>query len=193
MTNWELTEESFNLFLSWLSKDPDTAGKRYEDIRRRLIIMLNARGCSRSAEVADEAINRFIRRLPELIESYTGDPVPYLCVIARNVHREILKTETVPLGENGYDAIVAVNQTEESLEEQLDRCLQRCLSKLESRSRQLVLIYYQHDKQAKIDFRKRLAKAMGIGANALRIRVHRIRATLEVCLNDCLRPEARTK
>lgn len=36
MTDWELTEESFNLFLSWLSKDRDVAGKKHEDIRRRL-------------------------------------------------------------------------------------------------------------------------------------------------------------
>lgn len=193
MTDWELTEESFNLFLSWLSKDRDTAGKKYEDIRRRLIVMLNARGCRRPAEVADEAINRFIRRLPEMIDSYKGDPVPYLCVIARNVHREVVKTDPVPLDENGYDAIATASQDEESLAEQLDECLQRCLSKLESRSRELVLSYYQNDKQAKIDFRKRLAKAMGIAANALRIRIHRIRAVLEVCLDDCLGPEAPTK
>ena len=193
MTDWQLTEESFNLFLSWLSKDRDTAGQKYEDIRRRLIIMLNARGCKHPDEVADEAINRFIRRLPELIESYKGDPVPYLCVIARNVHRELMRNEAVPLDMNEYDRIAPASQTEEDLEELVDRCLERCLSKLESKSRQLVLTYYQHDKKGKIDFRKRLAKAMGIAANALRIRVHRIRTTLEACLDDCLGSETLTK
>ena len=193
MTDWQLTEESFNLFLSWLSKDRDVAGQKYEDIRRRLIIMLNARGCRHASEVADEAINRFIRRLPELIDSYEGDPVPYLCVIARNVHREFVRNEAIPLDMNEYDAIAPPTKTEEDLEEVVDRCLERCLSKLESKSRELVLTYYEHEKKTKIDFRKSLAKAMGIAANALRIRVHRIRTTLEDCLNDCLGPEAPTK
>lgn len=192
MTDWELTEESFNLFLSWLSKDRDTAGKKYEDIRRRLILMLNARGCPRSSEVADEAINRFIRRLPELIDSYRGDPVPYICVIARNVQREIWKDELVPLDDNGYDGLAAEQHDTESIE-QVHECLNRCLKTLESKSRELILSYYQNDKQAKIDFRKRLAKAMGIAANALRIRVHRIRTTLETCLNNCLDRETPAK
>ena len=43
MNDWDLTEESFDLFLSWLDPDRDLAGKRYESIRRRLIIMLDRR------------------------------------------------------------------------------------------------------------------------------------------------------
>lgn len=192
MSDWELTEESFNLFLSWLSKDRDTAGRKYEDIRRRLIVMLQARGCPRAGEVADEAINRFIRRLPEMIDTYQGDPVPYICVIARNVHREILRSDPVPLDETEYDGLTR-NEPDDDDEERVHECLERCLNELESKHRELVLNYYQNDKQAKIDFRKQLAKAMGIAANALRIRVHRIRTTLETCLDDCLGPEAPTK
>src|ERR1041384_4577140 len=93
MKDWELTETSFNFFLSWLSTDRDAAGKKYEDIRRRLIVMLQSRGCVRAEEAADESINRFIRRLPELSEQYEGDPVPYLCVIARRVHVELIKKD----------------------------------------------------------------------------------------------------
>lgn len=193
MPDWELTEESFNLFLSWLSKDRDTAGRKYEDIRRRLIVMLHARGCSRAGEAADEAINRFIRRLPEMIDTYQGDPVPYICVIARNVHREILRSDPVPLDETDYDGLTRNEPDDDDDEERVHECLERCLNKLESKHRELVLNYYQNDKQAKIDFRKQLAKAMGIAANALRIRVHRIRTTLETCLDDCLGPEAPTK
>ena len=195
MPDWELTEESFNLFLSWLSKDRDTAGRKYEDIRRRLIVMLQARGCPRPGEAADEAINRFIRRLPEMIDTYQGDPAPYICVIARNVHREIIRSDPVLLDETDWDAITRIvpDDDDDDDEERVDECLQRCLNKLESKHRELVLSYYENDKQAKIDFRKQLAKAMGIAANALRIRVHRIRTTLEACLDECLGPEAPTK
>lgn len=185
MKNWELTEESFNLFLSWLAPDRDTAGKKYEDLRRRLIIMLDGRGCTDSEGVADETFNRFIRRLPEMIDSYTGDPIPYLCVIARHVHLELRKKQTAPLPENLSEVLPAANGSDE-LENRLHECLEKCLEKLELKSRELVLDYYQEERQAKIAFRKRLARQMGIAANALRIRMHRIRTALESCINDCL-------
>jgi hypothetical protein len=72
MKDWELTEESFDLFLSWLSEDREVAGRKYEDIRRRLITILECRRCTQPEEIADEALNRFIRRLPELIHTYSG-------------------------------------------------------------------------------------------------------------------------
>lgn len=190
MKNWELTEESFNLFLSWLAPDRDTAGKKYEDIRRRLIIMLDSRGCTGSEEVADETINRFIRRLPEMIDTYTGDPVPYLCVIARHVHLEYLdhlKKQGQPLPENLAESLPAERGSDD-LENRLHECLEKCLDGLDSKSRELVLDYYQEERQAKIAFRKKLAKRMGIAANALRIRMHRLRTALESCINDCLGP-----
>lgn len=186
MKNWELTEESFNLFLSWLAPDRDSAGKKYEAIRRRLIVMLDGRGCADSEALADETINRFIRRLPELIDSYTGDPVPYLCVIARHVHLEQLRKQTQPLPENLPDPRPARRQEEDDTEDRAYECLEKCLDKLGAQSRGLVLDYYQEERQAKIAFRKILAKRLGIATNALRIRIHRIRTTLESCMNDCL-------
>jgi hypothetical protein len=53
-------------------------------------------------------------------------------------------------------------------------------------SRELVLQYYQGEKKAKIDHRKRLALRMGIGLNALRLRAFRIRETLYQCVQNCL-------
>src|SRR5262245_43181491 len=100
MKQWELTEESFNFFLSWLSVDRDAAGRKYEDIRHRVGRILECRGCTEAEDVTDEAINRFIRRLPELIETFKGDPFPYILVIARNVQLEKDKKQTLPLPEN---------------------------------------------------------------------------------------------
>src|SRR5215216_7136658 len=87
----EPDEDRFNLFLSWLSSDRDEAARKYEDMRRRVIIMLECRGCNRGDEIADEAFDRFVKRLPEILETYQGDPVRYLCVIARNVHLEYMR------------------------------------------------------------------------------------------------------
>jgi len=184
MKDWELTEESFNFFLSWLSADRDAAGKKYEDIRRRLIVMLHSRGCARAEEAADESINRFIRRLPKLDKSYEGDPVPYLCVIARHVHLEFIKKEPEALPDD-FDEL-SPEDKEKQQQELMHGCLERCLNELDSRSRELLLDYYKEDKQAKIDFRKKLASKMGLAASALRLKLHRLRGRIENCLNECL-------
>jgi hypothetical protein len=49
-----------------------------------------------------------------------------------------------------------------------------------------VLQYYQEEKRAKIEHRKRLAERLGIELNALRIRAYRIRAELYECIRLCL-------
>jgi hypothetical protein len=43
---WNLTQEAFAKFLSWLNPDPDKAGEKYEEIRLRLIKIFASRGCA---------------------------------------------------------------------------------------------------------------------------------------------------
>ena len=188
----EPREDSFNLFLSWLSSDRDEAGRKYEDMRRRLIFMLECRGCNRAEEIADEAFDRFMKRLPEMRDTYQGDPVPYLCVIARNVHLEYTRKPEQPLPDN-IDKIPLDEDEPDELKEHMHECLEECLNKFEPTNQKLLLAYYEEEKQAKIDFRKTLAKSMGIAGNALRLRVHRLRRTLELCMNDCLGIDAPAK
>src|SRR5579863_10153854 len=52
-------------------------------------------------------------------------------------------------------------------------------------SSQLIMKYYQGDKQARIEARRDLATRLGIPLNALRIRAHRIRVHLEGCVEQC--------
>ena len=189
MKDWELTEESLNRFLSWLSEDRDTAGKKYEDIRRRLIIILEARRCMHPEEVADEAINRFIRRLPELIETFEGEPLPYILVIARNIQHEGERKQTVSLPKN-IETLLATREETDEPTDCIQECLDECLSKLDADSRNLLLDYYQNDKQEKIQFRKTLAKQLGIAANALRLRMYRLRHIVQECMENCLRADS---
>jgi DNA-directed RNA polymerase specialized sigma24 family protein len=70
-------------------------------------------------------------------------------------------------------------------------CLDGCLEKLPAEIRSLILEYYQFRRQAKIDHRRALAEGFGIPVNALRIRVHRVRAQLEECVTDCITAERR--
>jgi DNA-directed RNA polymerase specialized sigma24 family protein len=187
----ELNEEAFNVFLSWLSSDRDEAGKKYEQMRCRIIIMLECRGCTRAEEDCDEALDRFGKRLPEIRDTYQGDPLPYVCVIARNVHLEHLRKENLPLPDD-FDKVAPDGHRDETdeLEERMHECLDKCLDEFDPTNRKLLLDYYEEEKQAKINFRKRLATSMGIAANALRLRVHRLRRSLETCMDKCLAPTA---
>jgi DNA-directed RNA polymerase specialized sigma24 family protein len=73
----------------------------------------------------------------------------------------------------------------DDLEKQYE-CLERCMLKLTPDNRELVLQYYQDEKRAKIDHRKRLAERLGLAINALRIRAYRARAALQECVYECL-------
>ena len=179
---WKLTEEAFSRFLVWLNPNPDQAGEKYEDIRRRLIKIFTCRGCICPEDLADETINRVIRRVPEIAEAYVGDPARYFYGVAHKIHLEYVRRKT------SLEPPPAPEDSPRVEEEYA--CLDECMDKLPSHSRGLVLQYYQEEKHAKIDLRKQLAEQLGIPLNALRIRACRIRMTLHECVLQCLKQKA---
>jgi hypothetical protein len=62
------------------------------------------------------------------------------------------------------------------------------MGELTPANRELLVEYYRDDRRAKIDHRKELAARLGIAQNALRIRVYRLRATVQECVYACLEP-----
>jgi DNA-directed RNA polymerase specialized sigma24 family protein len=181
--DWQLTEDVFNKFLSWLHTDREEAGKKYEDIRRRLIIILTCRGCTEAEELADETINRVIRRAQEMADTYIGEPAPYFITVAHHLYLEYVAKHQVR-----SELLSELRPSQETdPEEELEyECLEVCIQGLTPANRDMVLQYYQENKQAKVDHRKKLAEEMGIALNALRIRAHRIRTSLEQCIDKCL-------
>jgi RNA polymerase sigma factor (sigma-70 family) len=173
-----ITQEAFDRLLHWLNPDRDLAGVKYETIRLRIIKIFTCRGCSAADELADETINRVTLKLKELADSYEGDPALYFYGVANNVFLEYLRKRSPPKTLIPPEPATDVEREYE--------CLHRCMQKLSDGSRKLVLRYYQHDKRAKIDHRRELADRLGIALNALRIRAHRIRKTLQVCVEQCL-------
>lgn len=175
---WDLSQQSFESLLLWLDSDRDLAGKRYEDIRRRLIKIFGSRGSMDPDLLADETINRVARRVEEIAATYEGDPALYFYGVANKIHLEQLKKQK-PLPKT--PEVPAMND----LEQEYD-CLEGCIKHLPAGSRDLVLQYYEHDQHAKIVNRQLLAERLGIGLNALRIRAHRTRLALRKCIMSCL-------
>jgi hypothetical protein len=58
-----LKPEAFAGFLSLLSSDPDLAGEEYEELRRQLIKFFEWRGSFCADQLADETLNRVVRKI----------------------------------------------------------------------------------------------------------------------------------
>jgi DNA-directed RNA polymerase specialized sigma24 family protein len=176
--DWVLTKESFDALLAWLDPDRDEAGRKYEGIRLRLIKIFVCRGCREAEDLADETINRVSRKLKEIESTYSGEPARYFYGVANKVHLEYLRRKPVPV-------LPPPTDVSDDVEKEY-ACLERCIQNLTPNNRMLVLQYYQEEKKAKIDHRRKLSNQLGIALNALRIRACRIRASLLECVESCL-------
>lgn len=183
-----INKELFDALLEWLDPDRDTAGQKYEAIRAGLVRMFVSKGISDAGHLADETMDRVMRRLPEIRESYVGDPVKYFHGVARNLIREAMRgkevaTEVVPerLKKDDPDQ----NETSE--------CLSKCLKELPRDKRELILDYHLYQGKAKIEHHRQMAGELAISEGALRTRAHHLRVTLEKCVLECIDHSGKTK
>ncbi|HEY6251020.1 MAG TPA: hypothetical protein VI685_13750 [Candidatus Angelobacter sp.] len=140
-TGWTLTREAFDNLLRWLSSDREEAGRKYEDIRSRLIKLFNCRGCATPEELADDTINRVIKIIQEKAPEYSGDPILLFFGVAKNVFHEW--TRTKPLNPDDFPA-PEPNCKDEDLE-----CLEDCLGELDKRERSIITRYYEQEGRKK--------------------------------------------
>jgi RNA polymerase sigma factor (sigma-70 family) len=173
-----VTQDEFDRLLLWLSPDRDLAGERYETIRRGLINIFKFRGCVDVEDLADETINRVARRLGDIIGVYEGKPEPYFYGVAKKIYLEHVRSKPAP------EPLPAPEQDDEMARRY--ECFERCMEELPESNRELILLYYQEEKGAKINARKELGRRLNLNANALRARAFRIRERLERCVRDCL-------
>jgi len=180
---WDLTPKAFDQFLSLLDLDRDRAGESYEALRRNLIQLFIWRGCRDPESHADETINRVIRKIDEGEE--VRDVIAYAHGVARRLLLEIFKKqEREQIGIDELPPLVA--QPEEQDDETGVLCLRRCLNRLPEESRQLIVLYYQGEKSAKIENRKRLAEGLSVTLGALRYRAFDLRQRLQGCIERCM-------
>lgn len=184
-----LNAESFEHLLALFGPDRGRAGERYESIRRALVKFFECKGGRFPEELADETLDRVARRLAEGEQIRVSDPAAYIHGVARNVLRSDWAQRQRVVQKAATPAEQPTDVEDASRAERRLACLDRCLSALPPETRQLVLRYYEDERRAKIDGRRALSESLGIGLNALRIRVHRVRARLESCVRACLAGE----
>lgn len=183
----DLNPENFGRLLKWLNQDREQAGQHYEQIRLRLIKIFVCRGCTGAEDLADETINRVAEKMQRIAEDYVGNPSAYFLGVAENIYREYRRKTLVQETEMPAE----IEERKDPLRENTElkyHCLEQCMERLPTLNRELILSYYgsaDHPRQ-KIDNRKALSERLGVGANALWIRAHRIREGLKKCIDACI-------
>ena len=188
--DWTLTSVAFDALLKWLDQDVNSDGRRYLEIRRRLVAYFDRKNCQAPAELADETFNRVARRLEEEGAIETETSAKYCYIVARFVFMEYLraqdKDEAVrqTLLRQSHDTYE--DQDARKIRERMLDCLDRCMGQLDSAQRELIVKYYFGKEKIKIQNRRALAAELDITVNALSIRACRIRDKLEGCVKQCI-------
>lgn len=179
------TAEAFDKFLALFSSDREEAGKEYEKLRTRLIRFFEWRGCASPDILTDRTFDRVMRKIDEGEE--ITSPTGYVCSVANFIFLENNDPgRLTELDDELARPSADPSQLEIEDDDPLLDCFDKCLDELPPDNKNLILAYYQEDKGTKIDLRRQLAEKLGIQMNALRIRAHRIRNTLEECIQHCL-------
>lgn len=192
---WVLTQESFDRLLAYLDADRDRAGEQYEKIRLKLTKFFRWHGCPVPDEYVDRTINRVARRIHEGASLHVSNPYLYFHGVALNVLREYWRTpgrdehplESLPPAQAPAEH-PETRATEEGQQAATERrlvCLKRCLGSAEPEHRRLLTEYLRDAPGRTIDHRKRMAGALNIPLNALRVRVFRIRSVVRDCVRRC--------
>jgi len=163
---------AFEQFLCWLGPDHESAGRKYELIRGRLIMMFRARRCVFAEDLADTTFERVARKTTELTAEFTGDPARYFYGVAKKVYLEYQHAIMTKHMRAEYSLTRSTEDPD--LENRLKQ-LDTALSAIPKSDRDLILNYYSGSGRNKINHRRALAKQFGLQPNALRLRVFRIR------------------
>ena len=175
-----ITLEQFDSLLTWLGDgDRENGATKYETVRAGLLRVFVTKGFSDAEDLVDESINRVITRLPDIRETYDGEPIRYFHGVARNIIRETNRRKEISTD------VSAVWVEPEPTSTELE-CLERCLKELPREKRELILDYFLYEGHEKIEHHKELAGELGISDGALRGRVHHIRSGLIICMRQCV-------
>lgn len=151
----------------------EAGGEKYVQISTKLVSLFH--DFSDAEELADEVLDRMIRKAAQEGVEIQGDVWHYALAVARYVRKEYLKkTHLVTSSDLIESARVEAVDTSELLE-----LLVECLKELTPDESELILEYHSQEGRNKIEQREKQAADLGISLGSLRVRAYRIRAALE--------------
>lgn len=172
-------EKIFREFLVRLEPQCPTSEERYKQLRLKLIKFFSWRGCEDPEALADETISRLVKNLvdKEITRALTNSVV---YALASNLYREYLRSQKKEnsLSDDLYKSLPSVL-------ENIDDCRAECLERFSPGQLTLLKEYYLG-----VESREKLAQALGISTNALRLQVYRLKSQLQSCYQDCIRKKS---
>ena len=182
-----IPSESFDEILAWLNPDREVAGNLYVQLCNDLTKLFVWNRCADPEGLTDEVIDRVARKVYQVKQTFQGDPRLFFYGVARNLIKENPKKVKTHVSLEGIDLPAdTTSDTGDETAAMREDCLHSCLNELSKEKRELILAYYAKEKQAKIDHRTEIAQRLGTSVETLRVRAHRIRGTLEECIERCL-------
>lgn len=178
--------DALHRFLGLLDPDPERAGAIYRRLHLKLQFFFEGhfRTAHHAPELADESIDRMIGKMGSELDLAPREIQTYLLGIARFVLKEQQrKRRFETLDFEPMDLQVPID---ELLDGDLRRdCLDRCLAQLPAEEQRIIVDYYAYEKREKIEAHRGTATNWGHSGGALRVKVFRIRRSLEKCIRKC--------
>jgi RNA polymerase sigma factor (sigma-70 family) len=185
--NSEFPPEGFDDLLDWLNPDREQASSIYLNLRKSLLRIFAWNRCTDPEGMTDETFDRVARQVHILRDTYVGNPKLFFYAVANNLIREYQKKIKSYVSIDGIEiAEDPPQELEEETSERRRECLTKCLQRLPKEKRELILTYYAKEKRAKSIHRAAMARRLGVSIEALRVRMLRIRGSLEECVGLCL-------
>jgi DNA-directed RNA polymerase specialized sigma24 family protein len=176
------TGQPLTVLLTFLCPDdPDEANRHYLRLHRKLEGYFRLRGMIDPIRDADDTLDRAARKIAE------GVPVPEVdkfCIgIARNVVLERLRQRKRE--ESAFLQFLDQNQNEntEALVDRITNLMRPCFDRLPQNDRDVLHAYCKVPEGiSRAEHRRRLAERLKSTIAALRIRVTRLRRSLDECV-----------
>jgi DNA-directed RNA polymerase specialized sigma24 family protein len=174
---WELTRGALTGLLARLDPDPTAAGEKYEHLRRALLKFFSWHQMPEPESAVDETLDRIARRME------AGHPIIDVPAFAHGVAKRVglarrrqAAAKPTVTDDRTMAQLPAAPQPDDL--EVRASWLQQCLAELSPKDRDLIVAYYVGSGRERIDGRARLAAALGVSENALRLRAQRLRDRL---------------
>ncbi len=188
-----LSATAWNALLVRLGTDLDAAGGEYERLRGRLVRFLEWQRSAAAEDLADVVLTRLANKCD------AGEPIANIHAYAMGIARFVLQEAGAHRPMASLDAegvappAASAAAPDEQDAERRAACLDSCLDRLPDANRELVLRYYEGEGQARIARRRELAGSLRITERALRLRMFRLRDTLQDCVQGCVSARERVR
>ena len=163
--------------------DPEEAGRRYLRLHQKLAGYLQFRGVADPTAAADEALDRAGRRIAE------GAEVPDIDRFCLGIARFIIK-EGWRLNNRESAAFLQFLAQHDHPSDEVDRfsLMKMCFEKLPHNDKQLLTLYCAAPAgRARAKYRVELAEQLNFSVTAMRVRVTRVRHSLDDCVKELSR------